>query len=63
MRRSQDSNISLFVGIYKPILLMQFAEGTIFLHITYDIVHHLQQIFLSFLHQHTNLTVSKGSVQ
>ena len=42
---------------------MQFAERTIFLHLAYNIVHHLQQILLSFLHQHANFTMSKGSVQ
>ena len=42
---------------------MQFAERTIFLHLAYDIIHHLQQILLPFLHQYANLTMSKGSVQ
>lgn len=42
---------------------MQFAKGAVGLHPADDIVHHLQKILLTLLHEDTNLAVSKGGVQ
>ena len=50
-------------GIYETVLLMQLAKRSVGLHLTDDIVHHLQEILLSLLHEDTNFTMSKWSVQ
>ena len=42
---------------------MQLAKRAVGLHLTDDIVHHLQKILLSLLHHHANLTVIERLVQ
>ena len=42
---------------------MQFPERAVGLHLTDDIVNHLQEILLSLPHEDTNFTMSKWSVQ
>ena len=42
---------------------MQLPKRAIGLHLKDDTVHHLQKILLSLLHEDTNFTMSKWSVQ
>ena len=42
---------------------MQLPKRAVGLHLTDDIVHHLQEILLPFLHEDTNFAMSKWSVQ
>ena len=42
---------------------MELSEGSVSLHFSNDGVDKGEEIVLSLLHQHTNLSVSKGGVQ
>ena len=56
-------DLPLSIDIYQSVLLMQMAKGAIGFHLLYGVVHHLQQVFLPFLHQHTDLPMGEGLIQ
>ena len=63
IRMCVNCDLPLSIGIYQSVLLMQTAKGAIGFHLLYGVVHHLQQVFLPFLHQHTDLPMSEGLIQ
>ena len=50
------------VGIDEAVLFVELAKRTISLLLFNQIVDHLKEVFLSLLHQHTNLSMGEGTI-
>ena len=51
-----------FITIHQPVLLVEFTEGTVSLHLSNDGVDKGEEIILTLAHQHTDFAVGEWCV-